>query len=256
MNRNVMRKKEILKLFYKNNSSIISTIRACRRLHWHPVPYALEIRRIISKFENEGTVINKKKTGRVPWKINRERVRMVENVCKGQWISTYDVAELCDISQPSAHRVMRKKLHFIPYKSIKAQKLIPADPEIRVSLCSDFLDLWYNSQITNFVFIDECTVYTDGKVTSNYRCWDNKPPADDTRLTVRNQAAQHCNIFVAMNSEGIIDSYIFHNNTVRGDELLEYYQASLIPALNRRFNNNLLDVHFFQDSAPLTESEK
>ena len=170
------RRIQVIKLFYQCNGSIIATIRKWRQLRLPSVPYALEVRRIVQRFENSGDVKNKKIPGRRRTQTSIRKREIVSAIAKDQWISCKQVRELADISLTSAHRIMRRDLKLYPYRTLKVQKLLPNDPEVRVQLCSDFLDIRYNCELNNLLFVDECTFFTDGNVSTNYRYWSQKPP--------------------------------------------------------------------------------
>ena len=57
------------------------------------------------------------------------------------------------MTQTTVHRILKKDLHMIPYKRMKAHGLRPKDPPRRADMGEIILDLVSNLKIINIIFL-------------------------------------------------------------------------------------------------------
>ena len=101
-----------------------------------------------------------------------ERVRAAFSRSPRQ--STRRVSRALGISQPTVWRVLKKRLHFKPYKLQLVQALNDNDYQRRMEFCNEMLQMMEDNE--NFssllIFSDEATFHLNGKINKhNVRIW-------------------------------------------------------------------------------------
>lgn len=91
------------------------------------------------------------------------------------------------IPKSTISKVLRKRLHFHPYKLQFVQKLKPEDHPRRQQFCLDLQQLLENDDnlLSKIIFSDEATFHLHGKVNRyNVRIWDQRIPTPRWRYNV------------------------------------------------------------------------
>ena len=241
---------QIVKLFYQNRESIISTQRAYRR-HYQVrnAPSDNAIRSIVRRFEQQGAVTDLPRTGRprnVRTDENRERVR--EIVEETATTSTRRRSTELGISRSSLRRILHS-LQLFPYKVQMVQELKPADYEARLQCAIRLQELAQNEPnfIQKLLMSDEAHFHLNGFInTQNYRFWGSENPRI---IQMRQLHPIKCTVWCAMMADKIIGPYFFEDDngnpvTVTG----ERYRAMIRDFLRPQIAN-MPGLWFQQDGA-------
>jgi len=111
---------ELVKEYYKRGESSTSSIRAfsSKRTNQPKVGHHT-VTNLVNKFERTGSVLDDKEGMKTAKRTVRtlKIIDRVRDFHRGDSsLSTWSIARNLDISQPSAHRILRKDLGLMPYK--------------------------------------------------------------------------------------------------------------------------------------------
>lgn len=244
---------QIIKFFYQNGCSIRQTYRALREIYGRVSrPTERTIRRLITKFENTGSVSDQT----VP--VRRRTARSIENIeavrqsvrnNPSQSISRR--AQELDFSWGTTWRILHMDLKLHPYKVVLTQELKPNDHRLR-----RFFAEWALEQLEvdpdfgrKIIFSDEAHFWMNGYVNKqNCRIWSEENPREiyerplhPTKVTV------WCAFWVG----GIIGPYFFQNE--QGDAVTvngERYRTMITDYFYRRLDGmDIRNFWFQQDGA-------
>lgn len=216
------------------------------------------IRQLIIKFEETGSVANKK---RVHQRVLNEaaQVEVLGHFAMNPTMSLRQASAITGISHEAVRRVL--KLHkFHPYKMQILQELREDDPDRRIQFCEDMTEMLRVTPqlLKNICFSDECTFHLNGSVNKhNCRYWSDENPH-----FFREGHTQHpekINVWAGILGDTVIGP-LFINGNLNGDTYLEMLDTTIQPLIveeienqldidgNRNLNENL--IHFQQDGAP------
>ena len=133
------------------------------------------IRELVAKFEETGSVCNKKRSE--PRLLNKAaQIVVLGEVAMAPTTSLRKVAGQTGLSHESVRKVL--KLHkFHPYKLLITQELGDDDPDRRIEFCEIMTDkiITQPRLIKNICFSDECTFYLNGN-KQNCLYWSDINP--------------------------------------------------------------------------------
>ncbi len=133
-----------------------------------------------------------------------------------------------DLSIPysTIHKILKRLIHMVPYKIPKVQHLPEDDKINRVEFaqwCKDIMSMSY-SFLHRIIFSDECVFHVSGIAnTQNTRILETENPQEAQQHEMH---GEKLTVWCAINSQGVLDSYYFDNETVgKKDycELLDSY---------------------------------
>jgi len=231
-----------IKLFYKNNDSLEGPQKEFRsffNLGRHGrVPSKHAIKTWIKNFEETGSVLKKKPTGRPRSARTPQNIEAVSvSVLRSPRRSVLKLAAAIRLSRECVRRILHVDLTFHPYKLQIVQELKENDHQLRLEFCqqtttninedNEFLDkLWMS---------DEDHFHLTGYVNKqNYRYWADSDPKE---VHERPLHSSKVTVWCAVSSHGVIGPYFFENEeritmTVTSDRYVEMLQSFVAPALN------------------------
>lgn len=201
------------------------------------------IRRLVERFNNTGSVAPGKSPGR-PTVANEEVVEDVR--ARLEQSPNKSLRKLCNqtgLSYGTCHGIVKKKLHFYPYKITVLQELHQPDFQKRVDYCNWFNgNLRDNNMLDKTFFSDEAWFHLSGYVNSqNYRTWSAENPH------VYQEAPLHplkVGVWIAMSRRRIVGP-IFFDDTVNA----ERYRAMLQVFIDQLHEDELQEGFFQHDNA-------
>lgn len=237
--------------WFIRTGSIIETQRGFRRqLNRRDSPSDVAIRRWVSQWRLNGSVVNKSPPGRprsVRTPENIARVR--ESVVRSPKRSAKKHGIALQISDRSVRRILHHDLNFHPYKMQVAQQLLDRDKVLRLEFCQTLRRLMnqHPTLINNLLMSDEAHFHLSGTVNKqNMRYWSAENPC------VLHQRPLHdpkVTVWCAVSSSTIIGPYFFENEdgqavTVNSQRYRHMLQTFLVPELHEHEN-----LWFQQDGA-------
>lgn len=242
--------------FVKNNESIIAVQRAFRtrfNVGRHGVvPTRKTIMRWVTAFRTTGNIMNKKLPGptrTVTTPENTERVRAAVIDSPGR--SVRKQAQALQMKRTSLRRIIKRELHFHPYKLAIVQQLQPNDYRQRSSFALEMLSLFEVNEDMVLLMSDEAHFHLNGYVNrQNCRYYAAENPQ---RLHERPLHSPKVTVWCAVAQNFIIGPFFFEERgitvTVNSHRYIEMLTNFLRPELHRR-RLNVNDVWFQQDGAP------
>lgn len=205
------------------------------------------LKKLIKKFDETGSVANKKK----PRKVYNEEddavtIMAVQSVADNPKKSLRQRASELNISHSLLQTIYKaNKIH--PFKPKFRHTLEIVDHAFRLEFC-----LWVGENIMerrlfyqNLMFSDEATFSTNGTVSSqNCRYWSKENP--NFKINARNQRYAKVNVWCGMLFNRIIGPYFFNEN-LNQHSYLEMLQNFLLPSLDQE---ELQHIYFQQDGCP------
>ncbi len=229
---------QIVQLFYKNNRSYKTTLRALRLIYGrHNVPHRSTIRRLIEKFETTFSLHNVRALTRRRKARSKQNIASVrESVRQDKNLSISRRSQQLGLSQTTVWRILRKDLGLHPYKIKLVQDLKENDHLLRRRFADWALEMLKNDP--NFhkkiIFSDECHFWMVGNVNKqNCRIWSDKNPEVIHEEPLH---PERLSVWCALHAGGIIGPYFFENKeekvvTVNGDRyrsmLTDYFWDEL-----------------------------
>lgn len=253
----------IVKLFYENQGNAVAALREFRRrkkLRRGPMS-PQGVRDMISRFETTGSLGVQRGRGRKP--IGAAVVSEVATAVVEQSLtnnrgtsSARAVSRQLDVSYGTVWKILRKIVHFFPYKISHNQQLLGTDPERRLSFALTFIarmevdDFWP----WNILWSDEAHFYLNGTVnTHNCRIWAMENPRAFHTIPLHSPKVT---VWCGFTSQFIIGPFFFEENTDNGPvtcsvTALRYHHmlnSFVVPQLQQR--QCLESTTFMQDGAP------
>lgn len=236
---NVIQRTKIIELYFEHHRSIIQTQRAYRRhFNVRNSPSESMIRRLVTRFEEQGSVRDLPRSGRPHSVISEANIqRVLESVEENPETSTRRRSAELQMSRRSLRRILKGNLHLFPYKVQLVQELKPGDSQERIIYALRFQELAreHNDFIHHLIMSDEAHFQLNGFVNKqNCRIWGIENPR------VVHQRQLHplkCTVWCAITSQRIIGPFFFEDNdgngvTVNGERYRDMVQNFLRPALS------------------------
>lgn len=224
--------------------SIIQVQRNFRRTFNRQPPRHKQIYEWHRKFVETGSVCKKTSTGR-PRTSDENVQRIQDSFTRSPKKSTSRAGIELGIPKTTVWRVLKKRLHFKPYKIQLLHALHPNDYNKRYEFCSDMLmDMAEEGFSDRLIFSDEATFHISGKVNRhNVRIWGSENPG----IVVQHERdSPKLNVFCAISSDKVYGPFFFAEKTVTGITYLDTLEQWLFPQLLEDSGNFI----FMQDGAP------
>jgi len=235
---NVIQRIKIIELYFEHHRSIIQTQRAYRR-HFNMLnpPSESMIRRLVARFQEQGSVRDLPRSGRPCSVTNEENIQRVqESVEENPETSTRRRSAELQMSRRSLRRILRKNLHMFPYKVQLVQELKPGDSQQRIIYAVRLQELAreHNEFIHYLIMSDEAHFHLNGFVNKqNCRIWGVENP----RMVYQRQLHPlKCTVWCAITTQRIIGPFFFedcdgNSVPVNGERYRDMLQNFLRPAL-------------------------
>lgn len=205
---------KIIKSYYKNSDSAVSTFRALRADYGrHNRPTKQTILNTVNKFEQTGSVTD------IVRSVHHRNIRNAENIAsvaesveEDPNLSIPRRAQHLGLSYGSLWRILHLDLHLHPYKVHLTQELKPADHGQRRTYANWVLEKQaVDADFSNKIFFsDEAHFSLGGYVNKqNCRIWGSENP----QLIVEKPLhPEKVTVWCALWSGGVIGPYFFENN--------------------------------------------
>lgn len=237
--------------YFKKGDNATSAARSWSSKHKNkPKPNRGTFENLVSKFRRTGSVHDDKelmktkpRTARTPEIIEQAR----EEIVTTPGISERELGRNLGISQPSAHRILRKDLGFTPYKIQTFQALGDRDVKRRFDFAADTCQLIDDKKLDphKILFTDEAHFHLDGYVNKqNYRIWGTEKPSIRTKPL----HPKRVTAWAGMSSKGIVGPiFVDDNKTIDGKRYNQILRQAIPEA---KANGMVNDFHWQQDGAP------
>lgn len=177
-----VQKSYFIKYYYIRGESIAEASRAFRTRYKNVrLPSEAALRRLVTKFEEKGTLANcYKESGRNKSVMTPENIQKVR-----EYFTAYPRTSLrrcsaaLEISYESLRLIARKAIKLFPYKITGVQRLSDEAKEARKQFCGQLLGIEQGDTfpVQQTVFTDEAHFWMDGYVNrQNYRIWGTENP--------------------------------------------------------------------------------
>ncbi|PSN57112.1 hypothetical protein C0J52_01298 [Blattella germanica] len=233
-------------MFYKNNDSLEAAQREFRRFYnlgrHGVVPSKHAIKGWINNFEETGSALKKKPTGRPRSARTPQNIDVVRE----------SQSAAVGMSRESVRRILRLDLKFHPYKLQMVQELKENDYQLRLGFCQEMITKINNDDefLNKLWMSDEAHFHLTGYVNKqNYRYWADTNPNE---VHERPLHASKVTLWCAVSSHGIIGPHFFANEqgntiTVNSDRYVEMLRTFVTPELNNF--QHVQEYWFQQDGA-------
>lgn len=135
--------------------------------------------RCIKLFRETGSILRKEGSGR-PLKRSQPTIDAAREIMQNNPKTPIrQLSQQMELSVGTCHTMLRKDLHFYPYRLTAVHQLLDVDPPERLEFCEWFLNTLNNDNDTlmKTFFTDESWFYLSGYVNSqNMRTWDAENP--------------------------------------------------------------------------------
>jgi hypothetical protein len=173
---------------------------------------AAHINRIVDRFVATGSVEKGKSSGRP--KVMEDVVENIQEHPLQDWLFRL-------VYLAVRHKIVKKNLHFLPYKVTTVQELLPNDPESRINYCNWFQNNLNNDRLLDLSFFsDEAWCHVSGYVNSqNVRYWSSENPHVFVEAPLH---PMKVGVWIAVSRRRLIGPIFFHQtiNAERYRELI------------------------------------
>lgn len=232
-------------LEYARCTSVIAVQRAFRRKYQQEPPCKQSILRWYRQFRDSGCLCKRKSTGR-PQVTDETVERVRETFVRSPQKSTARGSRELGLPQQTVWKVLRRRLHFKPYRIQLLQHLKVEDYGLRLQFCTTMQEAMMDEDFAaKLIFSDECTFHVSGVVNRhNVRIWGTENPH---AFVTFERDSPKLNVFCAMSHRKVYGPFFFFcENTVTGTSYLDMLNLWLFPQLNNDSDNFV----FQQDGAP------
>lgn len=202
--------------FYCNNNSATVARRKFREHHnlrnFNDTPSIQTIKNWVTKFEESGSTLDKKRSGRPRTSRTEENIDVVkQSIRENPTQSTRKRSSALNLSRTSLQRILKKDLLLHPYKIQLVQELKDTDPMHRLNFANEMFDRF--TSFNNVLFSDEAHFHINGHVNKqNCRYWSCENP---NRKHERPLHSPKVTVWAAMSAHGIIGPYFFEDSRGR-----------------------------------------
>lgn len=250
----VEEKVQIVKWVYTGNSHRETCRRFATTYPNRPRPAHTTVGRIISRFENTGTVCSRFIAPDIinPAVHDRE-IDIMAAVRANPNISVRQLSAENGLSKSYVHKIL-KKHKFKSYKYQPHQELREGDSENRSAFCQIMMDKSNNEPdfLERVCFTDECTFTLNNQPHSqNFRYWST----DNPHLIVKThtQYPQKVNVWCGILNNVVIGPY-FINGTLTGETYLELLTETICPAIEHTMLGDERPIWYQHDGCPAHNS--
>ena len=230
-------RKWILKSYWKFENA--NEVREHWRETFHTEPPSRQaIYALRDKFDTDGTVKNKEKSGRKRTTVTEENELVVAlTFQQSPRKSTRRAALELSISRTSLRRLMAK-LHLRPYRPRLLHGLLEDDPDRRIQCCETMRDMIANEDedfLNKIVWSDEACFKLSGRV-NRHNCvyWTAQNPHE---VLQKQQKDPGVVVWGGISSDGLIGPFFF-DGTVNGANYLEMLETYAVPQLRHIWEMN------------------
>lgn len=245
---------EVVKLYYSTSSPVTVIREMAKRYPDQERLNKLQIRRIVTRFEQTGSVADKRHTNPGRPKSVRSEENIVQVRAAVEETPQRSVRKILgdisnQVSRTSAHRILRYDLKLTPYTLSVRQHLKDSDIESRLRFAH-----WMNENenIADILwFSDEAHFYSNAQVNKkNCRYWSTEKPDFYLEKTLHSEKVT---VWAALSANGIIGPFFFEDEngdveTINSVRYLDLLKRKFLPALRRK-GISIPDMWFQQDGA-------
>lgn len=226
---------EMIYLYAQQDYCFRRTVTVYNELHPDKNVSHEYIRQLVAKFEETGSVKNKKRT--TPRLLDEAaEVEILGEFTINPQLSLRQAARNTGVSHESVRKVL-KKHNFFPYKLQVVQELGDDDPDKRIEFCELMTNLIAREPNTtkNICFSDECSFFLNGRVNKqNCRYWDNENP--HLYREGHTQTPEKVNVWAAMYGDTVIGP-IFIDGNLDGETYLSLLENTIDPLIVEQLEN-------------------
>lgn len=167
----------------------------------------------VKLFRETGSVNRKEGSGR-PKKRTHEEIENVREIIENApTTSIRHLAQQTELSVGTCHTILKKDLHFFPYRMTSVHELLPIDPPRRLQYCEWFSNVLNDELLDITFYSDEAWFHLTGYVNSqNMRMWSAENPHIYTETSLH---PQKIGVWVAMSRRRLIGPIFFEGNILR-----------------------------------------
>lgn len=244
---------ELVRLFFQNDESYEAAAALFNMAHPDSNVRRNYVRDLILKFNETGSVGNRKHRPERPVRNEATEVAVLGHFEVNKRHSLRQASEELAVPRSTIHSILKShKYH--PYKFKLVHELNEDDGDRRLQFCEDMTQRLNDNPnlLYNICFSDECTFYLNGTVNRhNCRIWSDENP-HEFRET-HSQYPQKTNVWAGTFGDHVVGPYFLPDN-LTGDIYLHLLQNTVDPTLTYLIENygtfNEEDIHFQQDGAP------
>jgi hypothetical protein len=148
------------------------------------------------------------------------------------------------VPRSTCHKIVKKNLHFHPYKVTTVQELLPNEPESRINYFNWFQNNLNNDRLLDLSFFsDEAWCHVSGYVNSqNVRYWSSENPHVFVEAPLH---PMKVGVWIAVSRRRLIGPIFFHQ-TINAER---YRELILNEFINQLDDEELQYGYFQQDGA-------
>jgi hypothetical protein len=212
-----------------------------------PAPAATTVRDLVKKFEQTGSVLDVKHTGR-PQSVRTDELRgnIAASLERSPQKSTRRLSAELGCSHVTVYRAL-KDMNYHPFRPRLVHGLLEDDPLQRVEFCERFMNMVEDNPtlVDRVIWSDEAMFKLNGHI-NRHNCvyWDS----DNPKIIMEKEVnAPGVMAWAGIWSEGIIGPFFFDGN-VDGPSYLALLNDQFWPQMGRVVEEQ--DLWFMQDGAP------
>lgn len=248
-------KTKVTEFYLKSGSPILAQRQFRAFFKTREAPDRRTILRIAETFKAQGSVAEKRRTGRGCTALTPQKIREVANkVAKSPNVSVRRLAHEVGISFSSTRRVLKKRLKLHPYKMPVVQMISPDARMKRIEFSRWFSDKCARCPnfLRNLWWSDEAHFFLHGSGNrQNRRIWSNKPPKEALEAPLHSPKVT---VWCAMGAQGIVGPVFVEDATGKTVTVTqESYRRVLVRFkrnLSKRCGDQLHQQWIQQDGAP------
>ena len=226
--------------------SVLGVQRKFKREYGTVSPAAITIRRLVGKFAESGSILDRPRSGRPRSSRSEPNIQAIKQVIEGSPLkSLRQVASESDVGcMESVRSIIRKDLGLKPYKIHELHELKDKDYKRRADFCSAILNKIEETQsfLENVLFTDESYFYLDRSVLSrNIRSWSSRNPHVYSEHPLQPEKVL---VWCGLCSRKVYGPFFF-DKPIDKVAYLSMLRTKLVPALRR--DGVLQTVIFQQD---------
>ena len=159
--------------------------------------------KIIKKFQEIGTTVDREGRGR------KRTVRTREKLRRNSRRSCRNLAAAAGVGKSTMHQLLREDLGVKPFKMLRQQELSDRHVAMRAETCRKLLQDIAEGTLPNLVFTDEKKFDIQQAVNQkNDRVWASSSTTE-RRIVTRRQNAQSAMVWAAVTATGRSCSFLF-----------------------------------------------